>query len=232
MKKLYFLVNKDIPMSSAKISTQVSHCTVEFTLKNQHTEDFKKWYNDGKTQTKVILGVNQKTLEKFENEYISIRDNGLTEIQAGTLTCVCLGLLEQDDVLVRRFQTLKSKDISLTTNKETFTIIAEALELVSRIKLGQLDKISDLFANRKFDGCVFKEYVSKLKSLVFKELNINSYNGIYSDETPYDSKILYDVYKSIMHEINKDNLNYNVHSMPHILKATNVDIDVKSGSIL
>lgn len=47
-------------------------------------------------------------LERLEVDYISIRDNGLTEIQQNTLTCVCLGLLEKDDKLIKRLQLYKN----------------------------------------------------------------------------------------------------------------------------
>ena len=107
MKRLYFLINKDIQMSKAKTAVQVAHCMTEFVLKNSNTQDFIDWYANGKEQAKIVLESPQSLLEKYENKYISIRDNGYTELEAYTLTCVCLGLLEKDDNKIRYLPSLK-----------------------------------------------------------------------------------------------------------------------------
>lgn len=105
--KLYFVINEDLNMSAGKIATQVSHCTIQFVLENQHTQEFKDWYDNGKTQTKIVLKGNQKLLEELEHQgHIFIRDNGLTEIDAGSLTCVCLGLHDKLEGKLRRLRLL------------------------------------------------------------------------------------------------------------------------------
>lgn len=104
--KLYFIVNYELNMSAGKIATQVSHCTTRFVLENHHTQEFKDWYNNGKTQTKIVLKGSQKLLEELEPHYISIRDNGLTEIEKGSLTCVCLVVHEKLEGGLRRLRLL------------------------------------------------------------------------------------------------------------------------------
>lgn len=104
--KLYFIVNYELNMSAGKIATQVSHCTTRFVLENHHTQEFKDWYNNGKTQTKIVLKGSQKLLEELEPRYISIRDNGLTEVEKGSLTCVCLGVHEKLEGGLRRLRLL------------------------------------------------------------------------------------------------------------------------------
>lgn len=104
--KLYFIVNEDLNMSAGKISTQVAHCTTEFVLENHYTSEFDYWYNEGKTQTKIILKGSQKLLEELSKDNIHIRDNGLTEIEAGSLTCVCLGLHEKLEGKLKRLRLL------------------------------------------------------------------------------------------------------------------------------
>ena len=106
MLKLYFIVNIDIPMSSAKISTQVAHCCTEFVLSNHATAEFDLWYNEGKTQTKIILKGSQKLLEELSKDSIHIRDNGLTEIEVGFLICVCFGLHEKLEGKLKRLRLL------------------------------------------------------------------------------------------------------------------------------
>ena len=105
--KLYFIVNYELNMSVGKIATQVSHCTTRFVLENHHTQEFKDWYNKGRSQTKIVLGGSQKLLEELELKgHISIRDNGLTEIVNGSLTCVCLGLHEKLEGGLKRLRLL------------------------------------------------------------------------------------------------------------------------------
>ena len=95
--KLYFIVNSDIEISSGKLAGQVSHATTTFVLNNHYSDEFNTWYNNGLTQTKIILKGSQKLLEELEQEgYICIRDNGLTELPPNTLTCCCLGLGDKE----------------------------------------------------------------------------------------------------------------------------------------
>lgn len=107
MKRLYFLINKDIQMSKAKTAVQVAHCMTEFALKNSDTQEFIDWYANGKEQVKIVLEAPQSLLEKYESEHISIRDNGYTELNPYTLTCVCLGLLEKEDNKIRYLPSLR-----------------------------------------------------------------------------------------------------------------------------
>ena len=105
--KLYFIINQELNMSAGKIATQVSHCTTRFVLENHHTQEFKDWYNKGRSQTKIVLAGSQKLLEELEIKgHISIRDNGLTEIVNGSLTCVCLGLHEKLEGGLKRLRLL------------------------------------------------------------------------------------------------------------------------------
>lgn len=104
--KLYFVINEELNMSQGKIATQVAHCCTEFVLSNHATAEFDLWYNEGKTQTKIMLKGSQKLLEELSKDSIHIRDNGLTEIEAGSLTCVCLGLHEKLEGKLKRLRLL------------------------------------------------------------------------------------------------------------------------------
>ena len=56
------------------------------------------WYNNH-NQTKIILKCKQKKLEELESiGYISVRDLGKTELEPNTITCVNLGILDEDDL--------------------------------------------------------------------------------------------------------------------------------------
>ncbi len=89
--------------------------------------------------------------------------------------------------------------------------------------------LSHLFYNRNFDIQDFDYCLEQAKILVFPELSNNQYYGIYAEQTPKDSKVLYDVYKTIMHEFNKDSENWNVHKGEHSLVASDVVVEIKKG---
>ena len=104
--KLYFIINEELNMSQGKIAGQTAHACTEFVLNNHMTAEFDLWYNEGKTQTKIILKGSQKLLEELSKDNIHIRDNGLTEIEAGSLTCICLGLHEKLEGKLKRLRLL------------------------------------------------------------------------------------------------------------------------------
>lgn len=85
----YLIVNKDVPMSKGKTAAQVSHVATLIALACQQEEEFQKWLHLG--QKKIILRGREKDLLRLKNQgFFFIHDFGLTEIPAGTLTCVGL----------------------------------------------------------------------------------------------------------------------------------------------
>lgn len=93
----YFVVNRDLNMSTGKIAAQVAHAatlsTVEMMSNNSpflsRQSDFVEWVQTG--MKKVVLKGKQADLEKLESKgFFSIHDSGLTEIQKGSLTVVAL----------------------------------------------------------------------------------------------------------------------------------------------
>ena len=95
----YIIVRKDLNMSVGKLAAQVSHAAVNAYVKASKgsVEEFlaaEIWINGN--FKKVVLGINsEKALlalaEKLEQDNIKyelIYDNGLTELQSGTLTCM------------------------------------------------------------------------------------------------------------------------------------------------
>lgn len=95
--RMYILVNKDIEISKGKVCGQVGHTVASYFY---HCEDktLIKNYMENQ-QKKIILACPQTKLEELEQQgYISIRDNGLTELEPNTLTCVTLGIIDCDDV--------------------------------------------------------------------------------------------------------------------------------------
>lgn len=109
--RMYILVNKNIEMSSAKLGTQTAHVTTNYLMKYADTESerFQDWYADGLKQTKIILNASQGMLTNLEDDYASVRDNGKTELESGTLTCVCLGILtkKEFEVMGNKYKRLQ-----------------------------------------------------------------------------------------------------------------------------
>ena len=99
--KMYILVNKDITMSPAKLSAQVSHAVTNFLIENVPFQPYLlDWWGKGRKQTKIVLECKQSILEELEAEGLSVvRDNGLTELEPNTPTCVCLGIGEKEEFI-------------------------------------------------------------------------------------------------------------------------------------
>ena len=111
---LYFIVNQELNMSKGKIAVQVAHVATIIAYDNLYNcqngyehVNFIKWYNSD--QKKIVLRGKQKDLEKLvEQGFYYIRDNGLTEVAHGSLTCVSLGVMRKSEAqkYVKRLQLL------------------------------------------------------------------------------------------------------------------------------
>lgn len=116
----YIVINKDLAMSPGKIAAQAGHvCTIctHTYLTNEriwggtielNKENFNAWYNG--EQKKIILEGHQKDLEKLkEKGFFYVHDAGYTEIPAGSLTAISLGIMTREEAkpFVKRLQLLK-----------------------------------------------------------------------------------------------------------------------------
>lgn len=92
----YLIINKDLlpQMSNGKISAQASHVATiiaveESNPKHENHDRFYQWYNASVSQKKVVLVAHEKDMLKLiDAGFYFIKDNGLTEIPSGSLTCV------------------------------------------------------------------------------------------------------------------------------------------------
>lgn len=118
----YIIINKELGMGVGKVAGQVAHVQTIIDNKIKYIAGLKElnekdlsvlgWYEDwflNGSQTKIILRAKEKDLLKaIEMGAFPIRDNGLTEIPAGSLTVV--GFLPQPksnlQEFTRRFQLL------------------------------------------------------------------------------------------------------------------------------
>jgi PTH2 family peptidyl-tRNA hydrolase len=94
--KQVILVRNDLKLTKGKMAAQVSHASVEATLKS-HKDDIKTWREEG--MKKAVLKVdNRYQLFKFKNKaedaglvVALITDAGHTHLKPGTATCVGIG---------------------------------------------------------------------------------------------------------------------------------------------
>jgi len=114
--KQVIIVRTDLQMKKGKIAAQVAHASISAMEKtrNFHKNWVKKWLNEG--QKKVVLKVNseEKLLElkkitdirKLPNALI--RDRGLTQIPAGSITALGIGPCpnEMIDPITNKLQLL------------------------------------------------------------------------------------------------------------------------------
>jgi PTH2 family peptidyl-tRNA hydrolase len=97
--KQVLVVRKDLGMGCGKIAAQVAHAAVMAVdrAKSRHPQWFESWAVGG--QAKVVVKVQslselmqvRKDAERMELPVVQIEDRGLTQIPAGTITCIWIG---------------------------------------------------------------------------------------------------------------------------------------------
>lgn len=97
---LYILVNQDLKMSRGKVGAQVGHAVqdiVEEAMKATYASarskrfDLRTYHTWSKSGSrKIVMKGSQKALESHleDADCVSVRDEGLTEVDPGSLTVV------------------------------------------------------------------------------------------------------------------------------------------------
>jgi len=112
--KMVIVVRNDLKMGKGKIAAQVAHASVNcaFSSKKSKPAKFSKWYDNG--QRKVVLKVDSLE-ELYRLKSVAdangitnsvIADQGRTQIEAGSVTCLGLGP-DSDSVLDKLICELK-----------------------------------------------------------------------------------------------------------------------------
>lgn len=111
--RMYILVNEDIKIGKGKLAGQVGHAVMSYLYHKaikplQAGEQIESLDSYMKQQKKIILKCPQSKLEGLESEggYSVIRDNGLTQLEPNTLTCINYGIMTPDQ-LPKWIQELK-----------------------------------------------------------------------------------------------------------------------------
>ncbi|CCC81514.1 peptidyl-tRNA hydrolase Pth2 [Thermoproteus tenax] len=99
--KMVIVLRNDISMSCGKAAAQAGHAAVECTLKALNSSKWRDWLDQWlqEGQKKVVLAAQSlEELEKLRGKAQAlglpvelIRDAGLTELEPGTATALCIG---------------------------------------------------------------------------------------------------------------------------------------------
>jgi len=103
MYKQVIIVRKDLKLGVGKIASQVAHATIG-NMRNIASEKIGKWEEEG--SKKVVLKVNslqelqeiENKLKKIKMPYFLVRDAGLTQLKAGTVTAIGIGPVEEKGI--------------------------------------------------------------------------------------------------------------------------------------
>ena len=131
-------------------------------------------------------------------------------------------------------------------------VLIEALDIYSRIKMGQLERFEDLFWDRKLtieQNNAMKDCLDTLKPILFSGMSRGASLGIASPENSESSKIAYGIKRTIEHRKSWDKVgnpakrdwktmlgtnfdepkNYSQHPLP---KITTITLKTKLGKLL
>lgn len=102
MYKQVILVRSDINMSRGKLAAQVAHASLQAYI-NANKKIAKKWLEEG--AKKIILKASLRKINDIKNKldktnipYALIKDAGLTEIRAGTITALGIGPYDEEEI--------------------------------------------------------------------------------------------------------------------------------------
>ena len=96
---MVIVVRTDLGISKGKMAAQAAHAAVNCALKSKKSasSNFKKWFDEGQKKV-VVKGQNESTLRNLQQQAREVglvsslvTDAGLTEVPAGTVTCLGLG---------------------------------------------------------------------------------------------------------------------------------------------
>ena len=105
MYKQVIIVNEDLKLSKGKLASQVAHASLMSYLKG-NKEINQKWLDN--SYVKIILKGNLETIKGLDNlfniqniPHFLVVDEGRTEIEPNTITC--LGIAPLEDKIVDKY---------------------------------------------------------------------------------------------------------------------------------
>lgn len=93
--------------------------------------------------------------------------------------------------------------VTLEMNETQAKVLMNALELYSRLKMGQLDTLKWMVVPiipETSSIVEFNNTINELKKIMFPDLEPNQYYGIFMEEAG-DGQIAFDIYQVVRHDI-------------------------------
>lgn len=108
-KRIYIVINTSLKMGRGKIIAQVGHGISRMTehMIRHHSQDWSNYLQNG--ERKITVKADQATMEFLRDTYndrsrkvwcYGVIDMGLTQIPAGSLTCLVFAPIEDNEVPV------------------------------------------------------------------------------------------------------------------------------------
>lgn len=103
MYKQVIVVRKDLKLGVGKIASQVAHAAIG-SMKHVNADTVNEWESEG--SKKVVLKINnlkelkeiETKLKKIKMPYFLVKDAGLTQLKAGTVTALGIGPVEEKEI--------------------------------------------------------------------------------------------------------------------------------------
>jgi len=101
---MYLIVNNDLSMKKGKIAAQVGHAVGLYVdrvyTKNIEKDNYDIWMNE--EIMKIVLKASEQTIRDMlskDDSIIKVIDNGHTQIAPNSLTVICLGIDEKENMI-------------------------------------------------------------------------------------------------------------------------------------
>lgn len=99
MLKQVIVVRKDLELGKGKLAAQVAHAAITAADNSKFRKD---WMREGQKKVVVKCDSLEELMYIYERAKslpkAIIQDAGLTEIPAGTITCIAIGPAEEKDI--------------------------------------------------------------------------------------------------------------------------------------
>ena len=119
---------------------------------------------------------------------------------------------------------LMKDNLTLTIPTQSAKIVAQALELYTRLNLGQLHELHNLFCDKNYNIEDLERALVQTKIILFPELQVDESYGIYNNKVKDDVKVAYDVYKEIQHKLCDNPISTH---FGEVLRASDVEMKVE-----
>lgn len=101
---MYLVVNNDLPMKKGKIAAQIGHGVGLYVDRVYTTgiekDNYDQWMNE--EMMKIVLKAPEAELRSLlakDENIIKVIDNGHTQIPPNSLTVICLGVDEKENLI-------------------------------------------------------------------------------------------------------------------------------------